>query len=336
MKGTRDGMWRSAYRKRFIAGVVVGGVAAALTFEVSSLSRLSSIELFDMIQFFGRVLVVPGVLFSIAVSGSVHGFPLWVAAVGNFGFWIGACWLLGTLYHLLEQRKRSENWAPLVKMKEAPSLVRESMPVLDAIAVTALQDRCTRMWHALREDTESRAGNEWMATLERQHRANFELWHIEDEARTPDVSDQELARLKRRIDTTNQQRNDLVEELDRMLLGWLDVDGLPNPGAPLYSESPGLMIDRLSILSLKIYHTREEATRSDAPVGHAERNRKRLAVLEEQRNDLSDCLDGLWRETLAGTRRFKIYQQLKMYNDPDLNPAIYRKGHKKEHLQGSS
>jgi len=93
----------------------------------------------------------------------------------------------------------------------------------------------------------------------------------------------------------------------------------------LNSESPGLIIDRLSILALKIYHTREEAQRTDAPHGHAERNRSRLAILEEQRSDLADCLDALWRDTVAGVRRFKLYRQLKMYNDPSLNPAIYRK-----------
>lgn len=86
-----------------------------------------------------------------------------------------------------------------------------------------------------------------------------------------------------------------------------------------------MMIDRLSILALKIYHTKEEAERMDAPPGHAERNRERLAILEEQRIDLAGCLDTLWRETVGGTRRFKLYRQLKMYNDPTLNPAIYGK-----------
>jgi hypothetical protein len=85
------------------------------------------------------------------------------------------------------------------------------------------------------------------------------------------------------------------------------------------------MIDRLSIQALKIYHTREEKERADAPAGHSERNHDRLCILEEQRTDLAACLDALWRETLAGTRRFKLYRQLKMYNDPSLNPAIYRK-----------
>jgi hypothetical protein len=169
-----------------------------------------------------------------------------------------------------------------------------------------------------------RPDSAWLALVRRQHQANFALWHIEDEARAPNATDAELAEVKRRVDRTNQLRNDLVEELDRALLAWLEPQGLPRAAAPLNSESPGLMIDRLSILSLKIYHTREEATRADAPPEHAARNRERLAILHEQRADLAACLDVLWCETLVGTRRFKLYRQLKMYNDPSLNPAIYR------------
>jgi hypothetical protein len=85
------------------------------------------------------------------------------------------------------------------------------------------------------------------------------------------------------------------------------------------------MIDRLSILALKIWHTREETERPGAPPGHAQRNMERLAILEEQRRDLAGCLGDLWSQTLAGNRRFKPYRQLKMYNDPSLNPAIYRR-----------
>jgi len=99
---------------------------------------------------------------------------------------------------------------------------------------------------------------------------------------------------------------------------------LPNPAANLNSESPGLMIDRLSILALKLFHTREEMERKDAPEGHKERNEERLAILVEQRDDLAGCLSCLWNEVIAGTRRFKLYRQLKMYNDPSLNPAVYR------------
>jgi len=197
--------------------------------------------------------------------------------------------------------------------------------MLSAHEVTTLQDQLTESWHIDGSMEARSAENEWLQRVVRQHRANFDLWHIEDEARTPGVTHAELADVKRRIDTTNQLRNDLAEDLDRMLLEWLASRQLPNQEAPLHSESPGLIIDRLSILALKIYHTGEEAQRGDAPPGHAERNRSRLAILEEQRADLAQCLDALWRDTLAGTRRFKLYRQLKMYNDPTLNPAIYRK-----------
>jgi uncharacterized protein DUF4254 len=210
--------------------------------------------------------------------------------------------------------------------------------VLSSLAIVDLHDQLTRDWHALQDATESatlpmnapqKAGSDaetdFFGRVARQHRANFDLWHIEDEARRPDATDAEIAEVKRRIDATNQRRNDLAEGLDQALMDWLEPQGLPNAAAALHSESPGLMIDRLSILALKIYHTCEECERPDATEGHAERNRDRLCILEEQRADLAGCLDGLWRETLAGTRRFKLYRQLKMYNDPSLNPAIYRK-----------
>jgi len=197
--------------------------------------------------------------------------------------------------------------------------------MLIAAAIIALQDGLAESWHARPSDPGTESLDLWLAAVARQHRANFDLWHIEDEARIPGATDAELAATKRRVDTTNQLRNDLAEELDRALLTWLAERNLPNCDAPLNSESPGLMIDRLSILSLKIWHTREEIGRDNAAPGHAERNRERLTLLEEQRADLAHCLDRLWKETLAGTRRFKLYRQLKMYNDPSLNPAIYGK-----------
>lgn len=197
--------------------------------------------------------------------------------------------------------------------------------MLAANQIVALHDQLTRSWHGNSGGDDVAAGDAWLGRVARQHRANFDLWHIEDEARTPGATDADLAGVKRRIDTTNQLRNDLAEQLDCALLEWLAARGLPDPQAPLHSESPGLMIDRLSILALKIYHTREEAERPTAPAGHGERNRARLAILEEQRADLARCLDALWSETSAGKRRFKLYRQLKMYNDPTLNPAIYGK-----------
>ena len=200
--------------------------------------------------------------------------------------------------------------------------------MVSAEQIVELQDAETRALHQAMSGARADAGQEarsaWLEDVSRQHRANFEQWHIEDEARAPGASEADLAGVKRRIDLTNQLRNDLAEQLDLSLLGWLVAKGLPNPEAELNSESPGLMIDRLSILALKIYHTREEAERVGAPEGHAERNLERLVILDEQRRDLSACLDALWRETLLGRRRFKLYRQLKMYNDPALNPAIYK------------
>jgi len=193
-----------------------------------------------------------------------------------------------------------------------------------SIDIPALQDELTVRWHQEAIETWQPSADVLTSLVSRLHLANFELWHIEDSARTPGASDADLARVKRRIDETNQRRNDLAEELDRALLRSLEKQGLPDLCAELHSESPGLMTDRLSILALKIFHTREEIARANAAPGHAERNRERLSILLEQRNDLAGCLQRLWSETMAGTRRFKLYRQLKMYNDPSLNPAVYR------------
>ncbi len=197
--------------------------------------------------------------------------------------------------------------------------------MLSADTIVKLHDETTSAWHEHpASEADPLPADPFLARIARQHRANFDLWHIEDEARTPGATDAQLADVKRRIDTTNQLRNDLAEDLDRALLSWLAPQKLPAEEAPLHSETPGLIIDRLSILALKIYHTRQEAERCDATAQHCDRNRERLAVLMEQRSDLAHCLDRLWHETLTGTRRFKLYRQLKMYNDPTLNPAIYR------------
>jgi hypothetical protein len=161
------------------------------------------------------------------------------------------------------------------------------------------------------------AGSAFAQLVLDQHQANFDLWHREDEARDPEATDASITRVKHAIDALNQLRNDLAEQIDLMLLDSTHMA----PHAPLHSESPGLIVDRLSILALKIFHTEEQLHRSTPE--HQERNRARLSVLNEQRSDLAGCLDQVWAEVLAGTRRFKLYRQLKMYNDPDLNPVLY-------------
>ena len=160
--------------------------------------------------------------------------------------------------------------------------------------IPALHDQLTLRWHVEALETwhtQSESpdpGAAWTSLVSRQHLANFELWHTEDAARTPGATDADLARVKRRIDDTNQRRNDLSEQMDLTLLASLEAQNLPNPASPLHSESPGLMIDRLSILSLKIFHTREEMERAGAPPGHAVRNGERLGILTEQRNKPSE------------------------------------------------
>lgn len=192
--------------------------------------------------------------------------------------------------------------------------------MVDLSNLTSLQDRATAHWHDPLTSEPSETSS-FEALVLAQHRANFDLWHREDLARDPHADDRAIAGIKRAIDTLNQQRNDLVEQLDGYLLA---EAGLQNEGALLHSETPGLIIDRLSILALKLFHTAEEAARLDASPEHRTRNQSRLRILDEQRTDLASCLQGLWQDILAGRRRFKLYRQMKMYNDPTLNPVLYK------------
>ena len=185
--------------------------------------------------------------------------------------------------------------------------------------IVRIQDDFTTRWHS---DPDAGGGSGLEGLVISQHRQNFALWHQEDRARAPLASADEIAQTKRAIDALNQVRNDLIEAIDRELLQQLEASGI-NLAGELHSETPAMMIDRLSILSLKIFHTREQIERADVQPAHIERNRQRLEVLLRQRQDLADCLAALWRDVRKGIRYFKLYRQLKMYNDPELNPAIY-------------
>ena len=191
--------------------------------------------------------------------------------------------------------------------------------MMDGAEISRLHDECVRRWHE--EETPTASGTDRLKELILgNHRANFDLWHEEDRARDPAAADAEIARVKRAIDWLNQRRNDVVEAIDDLLLQAAPEASLE---APLHSETPGMMIDRMSILALKIFHTREQAERTDATANHRAKNLRRLSILETQRSDLAGCLTALWTEVLGGTRRVKVYRQMKMYNDPELNPAIY-------------
>jgi hypothetical protein len=154
---------------------------------------------------------------------------------------------------------------------------------------------------------------------------NFRLWHAEDSVRRPGATDHDIAQSKRTIDTFNQQRHGQIEQLDTWLFAYLyghNSRALAN--AELHSETPGNLLDRLSILTLKVYYMGREAERQDAAVAHRQTCQQRLTILEEQRDDIYGCLCRLCLDLWSGRKTFKVYRQFKMYNDPDLNPEIYR------------
>ena len=149
-------------------------------------------------------------------------------------------------------------------------------------------------------------------------------WHLEDLIRDPQIDPVEALAIKRRIDKSNQDRTDLVELIDSFFLDkYKNVKVLPD--ATINTESPAWAIDRLSILTLKIYHMREEANRPDATAEHKARCEQKLAVLMEQKKDLSMALDQLLSDIRDGKKYMKVYKQMKMYNDPALNPVLYGK-----------
>lgn len=160
------------------------------------------------------------------------------------------------------------------------------------------------------------------AAVEDDHRQNCLLWTQEDLARRKHVPDAEIADNKRAIDNHNQRRNNAIERIDEFILGLLK-DVRKEPEARLNSENPGSMMDRLSILSLKIHHMRLQTVRTDVDQDHRNSCAVKLGRLIEQRTDLAHCLDRMLEEAVSGKSFFKIYRQFKMYNDPALNPAIY-------------
>ncbi len=148
-------------------------------------------------------------------------------------------------------------------------------------------------------------------------------WHFEDIIRDPQIDPIEALKLKRRIDASNQERTDMVEYIDSYFLQkYKDV--VVKEGAKINSESPAWAIDRLSILSLKIYHMNEEATRAEASEVHRAKCQEKLNVLLEQKQDLTTAIDDLLNDISQGDKYMKVYKQMKMYNDEELNPVLYQ------------
>jgi len=193
--------------------------------------------------------------------------------------------------------------------------------MIDVKQITALQASTTKLWHYQGIDN-TQSG--LLRLICEEHQFNFLLWHEEDVARSPDVSDERIAAVKRAIDGLNQKRNDAIERIDDCLKQQLDARGIrAAEGAKLNTETPGQAIDRLSILALRIYHMLEQLERDDVDAEHLARVQSKLDVVHTQHDDLSASLQDLLSDIFVGRKRLKLYRQFKMYNDPTLNPYLY-------------
>ncbi len=192
------------------------------------------------------------------------------------------------------------------------------------LEIAQYQIDAVQRWHRSVIDHPSTG---FMLIASAQHEQNFLLWHEEDKARNPIATDAEIATVKRNIDRFNQQRNDLIEKLDDAIAESLQIARVDVASdATVNTETPGSAIDRLSIMSLRIFHYEEQLARTDVDPAHRERVAERLKLCRQQHADLSSSLQKLLDDLVAGRMRHKTYRQMKMYNDPSLNPAIYSPG----------
>lgn len=187
-------------------------------------------------------------------------------------------------------------------------------------------DRCVEAYHVT-DDIDAPVANPFAPgtvehTLFEKNLIDARQWHMEDVIRDPAIDPVAALELKRRIDRSNQERTDLVEEIDDYFhRKYADVK--PSADATINTETPAWAVDRLSILALKIYHMNLEANRADAAPEHRARCAGKLDVLLQQRADLSQAIDALLADIAAGRKFMKVYKQMKMYNDTDTNPVLY-------------
>ena len=208
----------------------------------------------------------------------------------------------------------------------------QDRPELKARDVAALHDQLLALPAWPGAEPAPQPGPLW-TWIQTNHRFNCRLWAEEDLARRTTVADAEIATNKRAIDGFNQARNDATERVDELLLvalGLVDADSARTdapvshvpPGARLNSETAGSIIDRMSIMALKIHAMTAQTLRQDADAAHRAASTVKLARLRQQRADLGDCLDALLADAAHGRAYFKVYRQFKMYNDPRMNPVL--------------
>lgn len=188
-------------------------------------------------------------------------------------------------------------------------------------------DQTVKLYHVT-DDVDAVFNNPYKDGIEnslaRKNWIDAVQWHLEDIIRDEAIAPVEALALKRRIDRSNQDRTDLVEEIDTYFRQQY-VGVSVQPDATINTESPAWAIDRLSILALKIWHMREQTERSDADAAHIAKCQAKLNVLLEQRVDLTTAIDQLLDDIAAGRKFMKVYRQMKMYNDPETNPVLYGK-----------
>lgn len=192
------------------------------------------------------------------------------------------------------------------------------MSLINVNQITALHDHLTKQWHL---EAPLVSGDGLSKLITGNHFNNFSLWHREDEARQDDKGFEHVYLAKRDIDKFNQARNDYMEKIDSFVVEFLNP---PTETCPMHTETPGMIIDRLSILALKKYHMQEETLRSDVSLDHIQKCTHKHNVISKQLNDLAKSLDHFLTEVQNGTRGFQVYYQFKMYNDPTLNPQLYK------------
>jgi len=194
--------------------------------------------------------------------------------------------------------------------------------VISAARLSTLQTEAVARWHV---DPISCDNREFDALVLANHEINFRLWHEEDQARDPGATDAIIAQVKRRIDRLNQQRSNSIEQLDNAIADAISAADITiDLTLPLNTETPGSAIDRLSILALRVFHLAEQCHRPEVHDTARGRVTVSLCIAEQQRTNLADSLEQLIEDLFAGRKRHQTFRQLKMYNDPELNPVIYR------------
>ena len=200
-------------------------------------------------------------------------------------------------------------------------MTRKDNCMIDVKTITDMQHETVALWH---DQPVTNTYDGILGVACTQHSFNYLLWHEEDVARSRDVGDARIAEAKRAIDGYNQNRNDWIEQLDEAIAEQLERDDVQAPeSAPLNTETPGSAMDRLSILSLRMYHLEEQLERDDVGAEHLDSVRRKIAVCRIQHHELSKSLAELLDDIFAGRKRHRTYRQMKMYNDPALNPYLY-------------